>query len=183
MLRERCSILVSIFGQWRFVVLFASLSFLFLPPVACAQQCHEPDGSPCTQPIPTSLSVLSGIYSGIFSGYLVGTPLRPFGGTGLFISDGNGNIRGHETFNLNGISCNYELQGTYLINNDGITGTDDIRFINGTPSGCEEGEFTQSLAVADGGNLILLSNTNNPDVATEQWRRLGSSRENAKPKP
>jgi hypothetical protein len=176
MFRERWSIFV----QWRLAVLCAGLSLLFLPTVVRAQRqrCEERPGIPCTQPIPTSnLGVLSGTYSGIFSGYLAGTPLQPFGGTGLFISDGNGNISGHETFNLNGIACNYDLQGTYQINPDGITGTDDIRFLNGTPSGCANGEFTQSLAVADGGSLILLSNTNNPDVATEQWHRVGGGGE------
>ena len=41
------------------------------------------------------LSLLSGTYASTFSGYsIVSDSLQPFAGTGLFISDGNGNLRG-----------------------------------------------------------------------------------------
>jgi hypothetical protein len=123
-------------------------------------------------PNPNPNRLLSGSYSGIFSGYLVtSTGNQPLAGTGLFISDGKGNLTGHEVFNLNGHACEYQLKGTYAVSADG-TGTDDIDFINGGP-GCPDGSFTQSLAVVDGGDLILLSNTNFPDVATERWYRVG----------
>ncbi|HKV56609.1 MAG TPA: hypothetical protein VJN94_18380 [Candidatus Binataceae bacterium] len=119
------------------------------------------------------LGLLSGSYSSIFSGYQVtaGSP-QVFAGTGRFTSDGHGNLTGHETINFNGNACDYKLKGTYTITADG-TGTDAIDFNNGGP-GCAGGSYTQSLAIVDGGDQILLSNTNSPDVATEHWYRVGN---------
>ena len=119
------------------------------------------------------LRLLCGSYSGIFSGFLVTTGgNQPLAGTGLFVSDCRGNLSGHETFNLNGNACEYQLKGTYTVAADG-TGTNAVDFINGGP-GCPSGSFAQSLAVVGGGNLILLSNTNSPDVVTEHWYRVGA---------
>lgn len=74
------------------------------------------------------LSLLSGSYASTFSGYsIVSDSLQPFAGTGLFISDGNGNLRGHETVNFNGNACNYQINGTYTVASDG-TGGDAINF-------------------------------------------------------
>jgi hypothetical protein len=120
---------------------------------------------------PNPNRLLSGTYSGIFSGYLVTASVnQPFAGTDLLISDGKGKLTGHETVNFNGHACDYQLKGKYTIAADG-TGTDDIAFIKGGP-GCPGGSYTQSLAVVDGGDSILLSNTNFPDVATERWYRV-----------
>jgi hypothetical protein len=120
--------------------------------------------------------LLNGSYSGIFSGWLVtNTFPQPFAGTGLFISDGKGHISGHENFNLNGRACDYILKGTYSVARDG-TGIDAIQFLNGAP-GCLNGSFTQTLAVVAGGDLIVLSNTNFPDVATEHWYRVRKPRQ------
>jgi hypothetical protein len=115
--------------------------------------------------------LLRGPYSGIFSGVAVTSTFpRPFAGTGLFVSDGDGNLVGHETVSFNGHACDYQIEGTYTVAADG-TGSDAIEFFNGAP-GCGTGSYTQSLAVADAGDLILLSNTNSPDVATEHWYRV-----------
>lgn len=118
------------------------------------------------------LRLLSGTYSSLFSGYVVGSPLQPFAGTGIFISDGKGNLRGHETSNFDGHVCDYRIKGTYTIAADGA-GSNAIDFFDGGP-GCSDGSYTQSLAVVDNGDLILLSNTNSPDVATEHWYRVGT---------
>jgi hypothetical protein len=120
-----------------------------------------------------TLSLLSGTYASTFSGYsIVSDSLQPFAGTGLFISDGDGNLSGHETVNFNGNACNYQIDGAYTIASDG-TGTDAINFVNGG-TGCPSGSYTQSLVVVDSGDMILLSNTNSPDVATEHWYRTVS---------
>jgi hypothetical protein len=116
------------------------------------------------------LSLLSGSYASTFSGYsIVSDSFQPFAGTGLFISDGDGNLSGHETVNFNGNACNYQVEGTYTVASDG-TGTDAVNFVNGG-IGCLNGSYTQSLVVVDAGDTILLSNTNSPDVATEHWYR------------
>ena len=115
------------------------------------------------------LSLISGSYADIFSGYVVSSSLQPFAGTGLIISDGQGHLTGHEMFNLNGQACFYQLSGTYTVATDG-TGTNHINFSKGG-SGCPSGSYTESLTVADGGNKILLSNTNSPNVGTEYWYR------------
>jgi hypothetical protein len=120
------------------------------------------------------LSLISGSYAMIFSGYAVSSSLQPFSGTGLIISDGQGHLTGHEVFNFNGQACSYQLSGTYTVATDG-TGTNDITFFNGTPSGsCPSGSYTESLTVVDGGNRVLLSNTNSPDVGTDNWYREGT---------
>ena len=117
------------------------------------------------------VSLLSGSYASTFSGYsIVSGSLQPFAGTGLFISDGHGNLSGHETVNFNGNACNYQINGTYTVASDG-TGTDTINFVNGG-TGCPDGSYTQSLVVVEAGDMILLSNTNSPDVATEHWYRI-----------
>jgi len=116
------------------------------------------------------LSLISGSYASTFSGYsIVSDSLQPFAGTGLFISDGKGNLSGHEAVNFDGTACNYQINGTYTLAADG-TGADAINFVNGG-AGCPNGSYTQSLVVVDAGNMILLSNTNSPDVATEHWYR------------
>ncbi len=117
--------------------------------------------------------LLRGWYSSIFSGFLITSPSpQPFAGTGLFVSDGKGNLTGHETFNLNGHACRYQIKGAYTVGADG-TGSNAIAFTNGG-SGCPDGSYTQSLTVVGDGDLILLSNTNSPDVATEHWYRVGA---------
>lgn len=120
------------------------------------------------------LRLLSGSYSSLFSGFEVGNPLQPFSGTGVFISDGKGNLRGHETTNSDGHSCSYRIKGTYTIGADG-SGSNAIDFFDGSP-GCEGGSYTQSFEVVGDGDLVLLSNTNSPDVATEHWYRAPSER-------
>jgi hypothetical protein len=115
------------------------------------------------------LRLVCGSYSSIFSGNLVAAGSQPFAGTGLFVSDCKGDLIGHETFNLNGTTCGYQINGTYTVAADG-TGSDAIDYINGA-TGCPSGNYTQSLAVVDGGASILLSNTNSSDVATEHWYR------------
>jgi hypothetical protein len=47
------------------------------------------------------VSSLQGSYAAIFSGKLnIGGELVPFLGTGVFLSDGNGHLTGHETYTL-----------------------------------------------------------------------------------
>jgi hypothetical protein len=93
----------------------------------------------------------------------------PFTGTGIFVSDGRGNLSGHETINFNGMVCSYKISGRYTLATDS-SGTNAINFIGGGP-GCDGGSYSQSLSVADGGNLVLLSNTSAGDIATEEWHR------------
>lgn len=131
------------------------------------------NGAPAAAGGGSPLRLLSGTYSSLFSGYVVGSnPLQPFAGTGVFISDGRGNLRGHETANFDGHACDYRIKGTYTIAADG-SGSNAIDFFDGGP-GCQDGSYTQSFQVVDDGDLILLSNTNSPDVGTEHWYRVGT---------
>jgi hypothetical protein len=116
----------------------------------------------------SSLKRLKGSYAGIFSGKAnTGTELLPLLGTGIFVADGNGHLSGHETYTFDTTPCEAEISGTYTINPDG-SGTDSITFAP-TTSGCTGGSYTQSLAIAEGGKLVLLSNTNG-DQINEEWR-------------
>jgi hypothetical protein len=114
-----------------------------------------------------SLSSLKGSYAGIFFGKInTGTQLIPLLGTGVFISDGAGNLSGHETFTINTTPCEATIKGTYTVNPDG-TGTDSATFTATTP-GCSGGSYTQSLVIGSAGDLVLLSNTNG-DQINEEW--------------
>jgi hypothetical protein len=62
--------------------------------------------------------------------------------------------------------CEAKLSGTYTINPDG-SGANSIAFTTSTP-GCTSGTYTQSMAIAQRGELVLLSNTNG-DQINEEW--------------
>ncbi len=116
---------------------------------------------------PFHLSTIKGSYASTFRGKTKsGAQLLRFDGTGVFIADGKGHLSGHETYTVGDHVCEAMIDGTYTVNGDG-TGTDAIHF-TATKPGCTDGSYTQSLVVADSGNLILLSNTNG-DHVSEQW--------------
>jgi hypothetical protein len=116
-------------------------------------------------------SLIRGSYASVFSGWVVtNTFPQPFAGTGLFVSDGTGHISGHESVNFNGKACDYTIKGTYTVSADG-TGTDAIKYFNGGPT-CTNGSYTQTLSVVAGGDSVVLSNSDFPDVATEHWYRV-----------
>jgi hypothetical protein len=114
-----------------------------------------------------SLSSLKGSYAGTFSGKAnTGTQLLPLLGTGVFVSDGAGNLSGHQTYTVSTTVCEAAIKGTYKVNPDG-TGTASVHFTSTTP-GCKDGSYTQSLVIGNAGALVLLSNTNG-DQINEEW--------------
>lgn len=111
-----------------------------------------------------SLSSIKGSYAGIFSGKTSsGIKLL---GTGVFVSDGEGGLTGHETLTIGTAVCEATIKGTYTVNPDG-SGKDSIHF-TATAPGCSGGSYTQSLVIGGSGELILLSNTNG-DQLNEEW--------------
>jgi hypothetical protein len=115
-----------------------------------------------------SLASVKGSYAGIFTGNInTGTQFLPILGTGVFISDGAGNLTGHETYTVVSTPCEATIEGTYTVGPDG-TGADSVKFMTSTP-GCTGGSYTQSLAIAQSGKLVLLSNTN-VDQINEEWQ-------------
>jgi len=114
-----------------------------------------------------SLASLKGSYAGLFSGH-ISTPggMLPILGTGIFIADGAGKLSGHESYTVSGAPCTATIFGTYTVSPDG-SGTLAAKFTTNTP-GCVSGSYTQSLAIAQRGRLVLLSNSN-ADQITEQW--------------
>lgn len=114
-----------------------------------------------------SLASLKGSYAGIFSGKInTGGGLLRILGTGIFLADGHGNLIGHESYTVVTTPCEASISGTYMINSDG-SGTDSVTFTTSTP-GCTGGSYTQALAIAGRGELVLLSNTNG-DQINEEW--------------
>lgn len=114
-----------------------------------------------------SLASMKGSYAGLFTGKIA-TPggLLPFLGTGVFTADGAGNLSGEETYTANGTPCSATVQGTYQVNADG-SGSDAVKF-TATGTGCTSGSYTQTLAIGQGGSLVLLVNTN-ADQISEEW--------------
>ncbi|HUO03649.1 MAG TPA: hypothetical protein VMU16_00500 [Candidatus Binataceae bacterium] len=116
-----------------------------------------------------STASMKGSYAGIFSGQAnTGESLISLLGTGIFIADGKGNLTGHETYTFGTTPCQAAILGTYQVDADG-SGTDSVTFTTSSP-GCVSGAYTQSLAIADKGDLVLLSNTNG-DQINEEWHR------------
>jgi hypothetical protein len=114
-----------------------------------------------------SVASLKGSYAGIFSGNIyTGTEHLPFLGTGIFIADGAGNLTGHETYTVVTTPCDATIKGTYTVEADG-SGTNAVTFTTTSP-GCTSGTYTQSLAISQSNELVLLSNTNG-DQINEQW--------------
>jgi hypothetical protein len=71
-----------------------------------------------------------------------------------------------DTYTIDTTVCEAEISGSYTINADG-TGTDAVTFTSSS-DGCTSGSYTQSLAIAKHGALVLLSNTNGNQI-NEEW--------------
>lgn len=113
-----------------------------------------------------SLVSLKGSYAIIFSGKInTGTELLPILGTGVIVADGRGHLSGHEAYTVETTPCEATLSGTYTINPDG-SGTVSATFTTSS-TGCTSGAYTQSLAIAQRGELVLLSNTNGDQINEE----------------
>jgi hypothetical protein len=114
-----------------------------------------------------SAASLQGAYASRFSGEVnTGKEWVPFLGTGVFIADGSGHVSGHETYMVGTQVCTATITGTYTVESDG-TGSDAIAYK--AEPGCEGGSYTQSLAIARRGELVLLVNTNAGDRIEEEW--------------
>lgn len=91
----------------------------------------------------------------------------PCAGTGVVTADGNGNlIAGEETANIGGILCHGTFTGTYSVNSNG-TGTATTALTVDSPSagrGCVGSTSQLSLAIASGGNNLVLSGQNASSV-------------------
>ena len=94
----------------------------------------------------------------------------PESGIGIFVADGVGNITGNTVLNLPGLFCpDVKLTATYSIDGNGF-GRMSAEFMSPI-TGCS-GNFTSSLLVHEGGNLITaVSNSTRFVVLSEVWRR------------
>ena len=116
---------------------------------------------------------IRGTYASTFQGSVIeSSSLLPVNGTAIFTADGKGNISGHESFVFNGTICtDVASTGTYTVNKDG-SGTTSFTF-TGSTSACS-GTYTQNLAIAESGRIIVLNNTNTANQISETWRQQGS---------
>lgn len=89
--------------------------------------------------------------------------------SGVFTADGNGKITaGQETLNAGGLSCHGELSGSYTINADG-SGDATVFLAEDAASsakGCQALAAHYSLALANGGQEILIAEQDAAVVAT-----------------
>jgi hypothetical protein len=117
---------------------------------------------------------IRGTYASTFQGSVIqGSALLPINGTAVLTADGNGNISGHESFVFDGTICtDATSKGTYTVNSDG-SGTTSFTFTSSTPE-CS-GTYTQSLAIAESGRIVVLNNTNANNQISETWRQQNSS--------
>lgn len=116
-----------------------------------------------------SLKSVRGSYASQFSGTIFSNNTALLmSGTGVFTSDGKGNITGHESYTLNGTPCTATVSGTYTVNPDG-TGDLAGEFTS-IGQGCESGSYTQSFAIAKSGHTIVLANSNQGQGIDEVWR-------------
>jgi hypothetical protein len=117
---------------------------------------------------------IRGSYASTFQGSVIqGSSLLPINGTAVFTADGDGNISGYESFAFDGTICtDVTSKGTYTVNPDG-SGTTSFTFTGSTPD-CS-GTYTQSLAIAESGRIVVLNNTNAGNQISETWRQQNSS--------
>jgi hypothetical protein len=110
-----------------------------------------------------------GVYRVTYTGINLPEGL-PESGIGIFVADGVGNITGTEVLNLPGLLClDVKLTAAYSIDANG-TGTLSAQFTSPI-TGCS-GNYTSSLLVHEGGNLITaVSNSTRFVVLSEVWRR------------
>lgn len=114
-----------------------------------------------------SVASLHGAYAGRFSGEIdIGKSWVPILGTGVFIADGSGHLSGRETYVLGAQACTATITGTYEVAPDG-TGSDTVTYQ--AEPGCAGGSYTQGLAIARHGALVLLVNTNAGNRIEEEW--------------
>ena len=92
-------------------------------------------------------------------------------GSGIFIADGNGGIRGHESYVFNGNPCSLTMSGTYKVNSDG-SGSTSITLGSGWAQ-CDD-TFTENFAIADGGHTVVFSNTGAGQEVTSTWCLQGT---------
>lgn len=113
---------------------------------------------------------IKGSYASTFQGSVIQAgSLLPINGTAVFTADGAGHISGHESFVFNGTICTgVTSKGTYTVNSDG-SGTTSFTFSSSNPD-CS-GTYTQSLAIADSGRVVVLNNTNADNQISETWRQ------------
>jgi hypothetical protein len=113
-----------------------------------------------------SLKSFRGSYASIFSGKInTGSGLISILGTGIFVADGKGSLSGHETYTVDTTPCEATIAGTYTVDSDG-SGTDAVTFTTSSP-GCTSGSYTQSFAIGERGEVVLLSNTNGDQINEE----------------
>ena len=115
---------------------------------------------------------IKGTYASTFQGFVIDSgSLLPINGTAIVTADGKGNLKGRESFVFNGTICTgVTSTGTYTVNPDG-SGTTSFTFTGSSPA-CS-GTYTQSLAIAESGYVVVLNNTNAANQISEIWRRLG----------
>ena len=148
--------------------IFTAASALAMLVVTATAGAQPPAQGPGANAGGFSLASLRGNYAMEFSGqFMSGGRWAPIMGTGIVASDGRGNLGGAETYSTDTQSCDATLSGTYTVAPDG-RGTVSLTFSSTTP-GCVGGSYTQSLAIAGNGDLVLLSNTNPGNLIEEKW--------------
>ncbi len=147
-------------GYARLGLTVVLVAFAAIPALAASNSDAAPQQS-------FSVATLRGGYAGRFSGEVdTGKAWVPILGTGVFIADGGGHLSGRETYMVGTQVCTATITGTYAVESDG-TGSDAITYK--AEPGCEGGSYTQSLAIASHGDLVLLVNTNAGNRIEEEW--------------
>jgi hypothetical protein len=109
---------------------------------------------------------LAGRYGFTFSGTVINASgfNGPIAGVGHFLLDGQGNVTGHESFNVTGTVCFGKLAGTYTTSLEGV-GTVTATFTAKT-SGCPSGSLDLIYTSVNGNTkLYLLQNSSNKIVS------------------
>jgi hypothetical protein len=117
---------------------------------------------------------INGIYASSFQGSVIsGKSLLPINGTAIVSADGDGNLKGIESFVFNGTACeNVVSTGTYTVKGDG-RGTASFKFTGLTKS-CS-GSYSQSFVIAESGRVVVLVNVSPAsNQISEIWRQQGS---------
>jgi len=123
-----------------------------------------------------TLGSVKGFYVLEYAGSEVtSVPAAPFNGLGLVYADGNGNLKGDETFNQAGTLCSGTIIGTYTVGPQG-EGTATINYTPAASSTCSASATDLILIVRDLNNVHIIGTESTEILGGGLHRQSGGNR-------
>ena len=123
-----------------------------------------------------TLGSVKGFYVLEYAGSdITSTPAAPFNGLGLVYADGNGNLKGDETFNQDGTLCKGSIAGTYTVGLQG-EGNATIDYTPAASSTCAASATDLRIIVRDLNNVHIIGTDSTEILGGGMHRQSGGDR-------